>query len=68
MNLYTPNSSFINSVGYDDTYRTLHVGIGNASYRYHDVPRDVWTGLQRANSTGSYFTSNVRDQYAYHVA
>jgi hypothetical protein len=54
-------SSNIKSVGYDPLTSTLEVEFLNGSqYQYFRVPRQVYEGLIKASSKGSYFYSNIK--------
>jgi KTSC domain len=33
------------------------------TYSYYEVPFEVWDGLTNADSPGSYFHANIKDQY-----
>lgn len=64
------SSSAINHVRYDINDHTMRITFNSGSvYDYSGVPRKRFTGLVSANSVGSYFWHNIRDEYDYqHVA
>jgi hypothetical protein len=61
------DSSLIRSVGYDLPNSILEIELvePNRVYEYFDVPFSVYTELMEAESKGSYFNENIRDDYAY---
>ena len=59
-------SSSLRSVGYDESAKILEIESQNGRvYRYYDVPRDVYEELMNAESLGSYFVENIRDNFRY---
>lgn len=59
-------SSSLRSVGYDESTETLEIEFHNGRvYRYYDVPREVYEELMSAESLGSYFVENIRDNFRY---
>ena len=59
-------SSSLRSVGYDESAKILEIEFQNGRvYRYYDVPRDVYEELMNAESLGSYFVENIRDNFRY---
>lgn len=66
MNRTPVESSNIVSVGYDDRLMVLEVEFKNGSiYQYLGVTMDLFTGLMKAESKGSYFHSHIRDVHTY---
>jgi hypothetical protein len=60
----TPNSSNIAQVKYDDDRGTLYIDFRSGkTYRYDDVPYEIWNGLLEAPSVGQYFNQNIKNQY-----
>lgn len=52
--------------GYDDEKRHLVVRFrGGAEYRYLDVPRSAFDGLQTSESAQSYLNQQVKPNYKY---
>ena len=52
------SSSNIASIGYDSDRRVLEIEFLNRSvYQYFSVPENLFNGLMRADSHGSYFDS-----------
>jgi len=57
-------SSNIRAVGYDLASRTLEVEFQSRGvYQYSSVPENVYQGLMRAASKGSYFHDHIKDRY-----
>jgi len=53
------------SADYDAATQTLFITFqSGVSYRYANVPPEVFTSLTRAESAGQYFTAHVRPQYS----
>ena len=64
MELVPVESSMISAVAYDDAARELLVIFNSGkTYVYSNVPREVYDGLLRANSKGSYMKDFVIDMY-----
>lgn len=60
------NSSTIVDIGYDGSLMTLELGFKQrAVYQYFDVPDAVYQELMRADSKGTFFHANIRDNYRY---
>ena len=58
------NSSNLVSVGYDPISLTLEVEFRRGSvYQYFDVPEFEHQELMDAESHGTYFNANIRDDY-----
>ena len=61
MNRESVSSSNIASIGYDSNQRVLEVEFLNRSvYQYFGVPENLYDGLMRAASHGSYFDSYIK--------
>ena len=59
-------SSNLESVGYDDAAQTLEVEFKVGSiYQYFGVPSAVYSALLGAESGGSYFSRNIKNNYRY---
>jgi len=57
-------SSNIISVGYDKDSCILEVKFnGGGLYRYHEVPKNIYEGINAVDSVGRYFFQNVRDKF-----
>lgn len=66
------NSSNIEAIGFEanpltsPTVGTLRVWFkDNRSYDYEKVPPQEFEKLKQAQSTGSYFASNIKGKYSY---
>lgn len=60
------DSSQISSGQYSPSKRELRITFNSGStYRYSDVPPNVWADMKEAPSVGSYFTRAVKGVYAY---
>ena len=58
------NSSSLVSVGYEPTSLTLEIEFHRgAVYQYFDVPEFEHEELMQAESHGTYFNANIRDDY-----
>lgn len=59
---YTPvTSSSLAEVGYEPRTRTLGVRFRNGGeYHYRHVPQDVYDGLLKAPSKGTYFDQHIK--------
>jgi KTSC domain-containing protein len=59
-------SSLMTGVAYDEKTRELEIKFTSGkTYRYFDVPEDVYVRLRDANSKGEFFTEEIRDVYEY---
>lgn len=57
-------SSNLSSAGYDEATRTLEIEFASGGiYHYDDVPKDVYDGLLKASSPGSFFFKHVRQGF-----
>ena len=66
MELLLVESSMIGAVAYDAPVRELIVIFHNGqTYVYSDVPREVYEGLLKADSKGSYMRLFVIDRFPY---
>ncbi len=60
------DSSMLAAVGYDEKSKTLEVEFNHGGvYRYKKVSKKVFEDLFNADSVGSYFNQNIRDDYDY---
>jgi hypothetical protein len=58
------SSSNLSSVGYDQQDRILEIEFNDGGiYQYHDVPPSIYEELMNASSHGSYFHSNIRENF-----
>jgi hypothetical protein len=59
-------SSTINTIEYYPEIQLLEVEFKRGiSYRYFDVPEDIYSDLMKAPSIGSFFNKNISKQYVY---
>ena len=60
------NSTAIRSADYDQRTRTLRLWFveSGGPYDYYGVPGEVYDGLLRAASKGTYFNERIRDRYS----
>lgn len=59
-------SSFIASIGYDDTEATLEVEmIRGAVYHYFGVPKRIYFDMLSAPSKGQYFNAYIKGHYPF---
>lgn len=70
-NLLQPTvSSMIESFGYDYDTNTLYVRFKSNPkpiYVYLNVPLEVFSDFAVAQSKGSYFVKNIRNNYNYYI-
>lgn len=60
------SSSNLNSAGYDLKTQTLEIQFNDGSvYQYHQVPQEIYVGLMKAESHGSYFYAMIRNVFQY---
>lgn len=63
---FIPRSSNLAQIDYDSDARVLTVTFQDgAAYAYSGVPGEIFEGLQKAPSAGSFFYQNVRTRYPY---
>lgn len=59
-------SSNISAYGYDSDTATLQVEFTSGSvYAYNGVPKDIYDGLDAAESKGKYFNLNIKNAFAF---
>jgi lysyl-tRNA synthetase class 2 len=59
-------SSMIAGVEYDDETGELDVLFSSGkTYRYFDVPEDIYARLLEAKSKGQFFNEVIKDEYRY---
>ncbi len=57
-------SSVIHAMGYDADLALLEIEfVSGQVYRYHFIPRRIWTELRNAPSKGSYFANDIREKF-----
>jgi hypothetical protein len=60
------SSSMMTRVNYDDSTSKLDITfIGGKTYRYSEVPPEIYDGLLDSESKGEYFNENIKDAFAY---
>jgi hypothetical protein len=60
------DSSNLDEVEYDDETLILRITFKNGGrYEYYGVPKDVYEGLMGAESKGSWFYYNVRNNFGF---
>jgi len=67
MNQVAVESSWIASVGYEETSSTLEIRLRDGhAYQYFEVPRHHFLALTSGEgSVGRYVNRNIRDAYRY---
>ena len=66
MKLETVESDVIHAIGYDDEINVLEIIFNSGQiYQYRNVPPAVFQEFMRAESKGSYFHDNIRDEFEY---
>ena len=59
-------SSNVAAIGYDHDENVLVVEFhGGATYRYQNVPENVYEGMKEAESIGKFLNSQVKGVYEY---
>lgn len=58
-------SSNLVAVGYDDLSNILFIQFKNGTYKYFDVPKNVYKNLLNASSKGEYHAAYIKDNYRY---
>ena len=67
MKLIPVDSSNLSKVGYDAGRRELEVHFRNGgAHRHVDVPPEKYAGLMSADSHGSYYAANIRNNFTGH--
>lgn len=57
-------SSNIAAIGYDAASKTLQVDFKTGKrYQYQNVPPELLTEFQQADSVGQYFAANIRKEF-----
>jgi len=64
MNMIPVSSSNIHSIGYDNSNLYVRFNSG-ATYRYINVPENLYKNLMNASSKGSYLDSYIKGAYSY---
>jgi hypothetical protein len=60
------SSSMMTRLNYDDSTSELDITfIGGKTYRYFEVPPEIYEGLMDSESKGEYFNQNIKDTFAY---
>jgi len=64
--LHRVKSTSIAAIGYERKPHVLVVKfLSGGAYAYLDVPAAIYAGFRKAKSAGRFFTSRVRDRFAY---
>lgn len=64
-NTFSPNSAFIHKVSHNPQSNVMYVNFKNGStYAYNGVDRKTFQKMQKAESTGKYFHSNIKNKYS----
>lgn len=65
-NLPRVKSSMMTAIDYDDDRRELDITfVGGKTYRYFEVPSDIYDGLLDAESKGAFFNEHIKDRFEY---
>jgi len=56
-------SNAIESIEYDDKSKVLILTFKRGTYRYDEVPVEIYEGLTKSESQGTYFKENIRGQF-----
>lgn len=64
MNRTPVNSRNLCSIGYETETSTLEIEFNKGGvYQYHGVPQDVFESLMQASSHGTYFNTQIKNNY-----
>ncbi len=64
----TPDSSHIREMRYDEKTSTLYVDFRTGkTYKFLNVPQEVYNGAVIAGSAGKYFSSSIKGKYEFEV-
>ena len=64
--MFPIKSSQISYIGYDRVTKELFVTFKNDStYKYEDVPQEVFKKLLGASSVGNYFSTWIKNEYKF---
>lgn len=62
--MHPVNSSQISYVGYEDSTSELYITFRNGStYRYDNVPRNIFEALLKSDSVGKYLNAHIKNSY-----
>jgi KTSC domain len=65
-NMPTVDSSMMTSVDYDERNHELDITfISGKTYRYFEIPADIYAGLLDADSKGEFFNEHIKDQFNF---
>lgn len=60
----TLKSTALSGATYDTENKTLSITFTNGgTYDHHDVPEEIFRGLESAGSAGRYWHQNIKDIY-----
>ena len=65
MNKKSVKSSTIIAIGYDEKDKILEVEFVTATYRYSDVPKEVYDKFMKSESKGKFVWKNINGKYRY---
>jgi hypothetical protein len=64
MDMIRVSSSAITAVGYDPATRRMKIQfVEGHTYDFCRVPENIFNGLLRASSKGTYYNDHIRDRY-----
>ena len=61
--LDTSESSWIGGAWYDEGNQYMIINLNGTNYHHCGLLKEVWRGLKRASSFGSYYTKQIRGKY-----
>ena len=65
MKIEITRSGMIKSLDYNKTEKELIVEFNSGSYKYFDVPEEVFNECLAAESAGKYFLSNIKNKFEF---
>ena len=61
--LDTLSSSFVRGAWYDASENYMIINLSSTNYHYCGMPASIWQEFKNANSTGTYYNSNIKGSY-----
>ena len=64
MEMIRVNSTAIMAIGYDEQSMRMKITFQQGhTYDFCRVPKNIFEGLRRASSKGTYYNSHIKDRY-----
>lgn len=66
LNLKDVQSSNIEKIGYNEEFENLYIKYKSGRvYAFEKVPKELYEGLDKAESKGSFMNSNIKNKFNY---